>query len=106
MAGVHLVTKSTDPKDIPRGLKKKSQRRAARPFVDFDYLDKLSPEELAWLEKYVQEEYRAYFKNDGTDFAAPRSPERKRCYDDNNARNRDIWNQRYRTDEDDDYDKE
>ncbi len=82
--------------DKHRGLKQRSHRKPARGFVDFDYLDKLTEEEMRWLEKFSQEYYRAYFKNDGTDFHPPKTAERTECYGANNARNRDMWSKRIR----------
>lgn len=83
-------------KDKLAGLKPGSHRRGSRDFVDFDYVEELTDDEKVWLEKFAQEYYRAYFENDGGDLHPEKSPERKICYDANNARNRDLWNQRNR----------
>jgi len=59
--------------------------------LDYDYLDKLSPEELAWLNKFTEEYVHA-----SLDTARPKKnlhknkALRKDCYDRNNSRNRDI----------------
>lgn len=59
--------------------------------MDYDYLHKLSEEELAWLNKFTEEYVHA-----NLDTTKPRSnlhrtkKLRKECYDRNNARNRDV----------------
>jgi len=59
--------------------------------LDYDYLDKLSPEELTWLNKFTEEYVHA-----SLDTARPKKnlhknkALRKDCYDRNNSRNRDI----------------
>lgn len=64
-----------------------------RDYIDFDYLDKLAPEQRQYMARFVREHYDAQFRNDGTDLAAPHTAERKKCYDANNARNRDTYSQ-------------
>jgi hypothetical protein len=82
------VSKKPTPPNV--GLSKQHTRRNAREFVDFDYADKLSPEELKFLEQFSREFYQS-------DLRRPKlhtSPEDKRkIYSANNARNRDMWNQ-------------
>lgn len=34
---------------------------------EIDYLDKLNPEQKAWLERFLDNEYNAHYTNDGTD---------------------------------------
>ncbi len=58
--------------------------------IDFDYLHKLNQEELAWLDKFMNEENNAAFLNDGTDFNQTKE-ERKKIYDRNNSANRDQY---------------
>jgi hypothetical protein len=59
--------------------------------LDYDYLNKLSDEELNWLNKFTEEYVHA-----NLDTAKPRNnlhrtkSLRKECYDRNNARNRDV----------------
>jgi hypothetical protein len=59
--------------------------------LDYDYLSKLSEEELLWLNKFTEEYVNASF-----DTSKPRNnlhrtkSARKDCYDRNNARNRDV----------------
>lgn len=59
--------------------------------MDQDYLHKLSKKDLAWLNKFNKEEVSASFdsKNPRKNFNKSKAS-RKRCYDRNNARNRDI----------------
>jgi hypothetical protein len=59
--------------------------------IDQDYLHKLSPKELEWLNKFNREEISASFdtKNPSRNLNKSKKA-RKRCYDSNNARNRDI----------------
>jgi hypothetical protein len=59
--------------------------------IDQDYLHKLSDKELQWLNKFNKEEISASFdtKNPNKNFNKSKKA-RKRCYDSNNARNRDI----------------
>lgn len=68
-------------------LKKKFNSRIKQEKIDFDYLDQLSPSELDWLAKFMEEENSASFKNDGTDLNTSKE-DRKKIYDRNNAANR------------------
>jgi hypothetical protein len=71
------------------GLNKSSVKNGARECVDFDYLDKLTSEELDFLDKFCREEYN----NDLTHEQPLNRPPFNRLYNQHNARNRDIWNQ-------------
>jgi len=59
--------------------------------LDYEYLDKLSEQELEWLNKFTEEYVHA-----NLDTGRPRKnlhrtkAMRKDCYDRNNARNRDV----------------
>jgi len=44
---------------------------------EIDYLDKLSPSELEWYNKFIDETYNGVFKNDGTDLIIEKSERRK-----------------------------
>lgn len=84
------------------GKKKPSEYKGAvgidrvknrRDLVDQDYLDKLKPEEKAWLDKFNSEYIGATFKknSDGTyseDNLHKTAEQRQDCYHRNNARNR------------------
>lgn len=65
-------------------------RKKIQGFTDFDYLEKLSEEELDFLNDFCREYYSAHFKKDGE--SLHKTDEEKRdCYGANNARNRDMW---------------
>ncbi len=87
-------------KDSPQyGLSKRHTRRKSRDFNDFDYVDKLSPTEKAWLDKFAREYYQNQFTNTRKDKHA-RQEQRRQCYGTENARQRDMWNQHDRVDMD------
>ena len=58
--------------------------------IDQDYLDKLSPKELDWLNRFMAEFVGADFKHKGAKFHKSKK-DRKLCTDMNNARNRCIY---------------
>jgi len=60
--------------------------------IDQDYLEKLSPEEMAWLDRFMGEYNNASFKNDGTDLHQ-NVEHKKEIYNKNNARNRCLYGQ-------------
>lgn len=71
-------------------LTRKFNSRVRQEYIDYDYLDQLSDEELEFLNKFTEEELNASFKNDETDFN--KSKEEKRViYGKNNARNRCLY---------------
>jgi hypothetical protein len=70
-----------DPKFAPKVRKE---------YLDFDYLDQLSEEEKTWLNKFVDEELHASFKNDKRDLNKTKD-DKKRAYSNNNSRNRDLY---------------
>jgi hypothetical protein len=73
-------------------LNKKYNPKVRQEYIDQDYLDKLSPEEMTWMNKFMEEYNNAKFNNDETDL--DQSPEgRKAAYDRNNARNRCLYSQ-------------
>lgn len=57
--------------------------------VDYDYVDKLSDKEKAWLNSFTEEYVHANMKHDGKKLHKTKKL-RKDCYDRNNARNRCI----------------
>lgn len=71
-------------------LKKPYTTRVRQEYLDYDYLDKLSAEELDWLNKFTDEYLNDSFKKDGTDI---QSYEKygKDANDRNNARNRCLY---------------
>lgn len=48
-------------------LKKRYNSRILGEYIDYDYLDQLGDEELAWLNKFTEEFHKASYKRDGTD---------------------------------------
>lgn len=73
-------------------LNKKYSPKVRQEYIDYDYLDKLSPEEKDWLNKFSEEYINARFNGDETDI--DQSAEgRKASYDRNNARNRCLYSQ-------------
>jgi hypothetical protein len=71
-------------------LKKQYTPRVRQEYLDYDYLDQLNEEELAWLNKFTEEHLNASFNHDETDI---QSYEKygKDSNDRNNARNRDLY---------------
>jgi hypothetical protein len=89
-----VTKKKSKPKKPQYGLCKYTTRKNARSFVDFDYLDKLSPEELKWLDQFSQEFYQSRFKKFRPDLDLHHTQELRRAvYRANNERNRDVWNE-------------
>jgi hypothetical protein len=59
--------------------------------LDYDYLHKLKPEELEWLNKFTEEYVHASLDTERPKKNLHRNKTlRKECYDRNNARNRDV----------------
>ena len=90
------------------GLHKTGPHAGTQEFVDYDYLDKLSEEELRFLDQFTEEYYRNYFKRENA--LTPPGEARRKYFDRNNARNRDRWNKEphytYIDDLDDDEDSD
>jgi hypothetical protein len=59
-------------------------------YADYDYLDKLSPNELKWLKGFHREYINADFAHRHTRHYKSKK-QRKAIYDANNARNRDLY---------------
>lgn len=71
------------------GLKPRLTSRVRQEYWDFDYIDKLDDASKEFLNRFIEEELNSQFKNDGSDFSKTKE-ERKRIYDANNAKNRDM----------------
>jgi len=71
-------------------LNPKFAPKVRKDYLDFDYLDQLSEEEKDWLNKFVDEELHASFKNDKRDLNRTKK-DRRRVYSNNNSRNRDLY---------------
>lgn len=75
-------------------LSPKKNRKVLRDLIDYDYLDKLSPDNLDYLEQFSKETYTASFDHKNTGFKR-RKPlnnreQQKILYKENNRRNQDI----------------
>jgi hypothetical protein len=71
-------------------LTKGVNSRVKQEKIDFDYLDKLNPEEMAWMNKFMEEEMNGRFAKDGTDFNQT-DEERRRIYGSINSANRCLY---------------
>lgn len=61
---------------------------ASAQYRDYDYRQKLNPDEKAFLKKFDEEYYRNQFgKDPDTDLHS----DRRKCFSNNNARSRDIY---------------
>ncbi len=79
-------------KPKPRyGLIPAANHKKVRDFIDFDYVSKLSSEEADWLNKFSTEFYGATFNNNETDLHQT-VIKRRKIYNENNARERDVYN--------------
>lgn len=72
------------------GIAKNANLKSRQDNIDFDYLDRLSPNEKTWLSNFMDEYGSAWFRHDGE--ILHNTPElKKSCYDKNNSRNRDLY---------------
>jgi hypothetical protein len=72
-------------------LDPKFNLRSRLELIDQDYLDKLSPEELKWLNQFNREYVSASLDSENPRKNLHRNKKlRKSCYDQNNSRNRDV----------------
>lgn len=91
-----MTTDNTKKKNTKRsttknnGLKRQFFSRIKQEFHDIDYAHKLSPEEQAWLSKFMNEDLGANF-TDKEDPIYTEKEDVKASYSRNNARNRDIY---------------
>lgn len=84
------MKKKSNPRESQRhpNLDKRFNLKTRTDLLDQDYLNKLSPEELDWLNKFNKEYVSASL--DGKGDLHNTKKLKKTCYDSNNARNRDI----------------
>lgn len=73
-------------------LDPKLNLRNRQKLIDYDYLDKLSPKEKEWLNKFTDEYTNASFSQNDRKNLIKGKAEKKESYTRNNARNRDIQN--------------
>jgi hypothetical protein len=72
-------------------LIKKYNPRVRHEILDYDYLDQLSEEELAWLNKFTNEYVNAAVKADDEELIHDYEKHRKFIFDANNHRNTDLY---------------
>lgn len=67
-----------------------------KTYLDYDYLEKLTPEQLNWLDRFTDEYYGGGFEKENGEFTKDNLHKtdalRKDCYNRNNAQNRCIFN--------------
>lgn len=91
-----MSKKPKNPKKVRRdriknaALKKPYTPRVRQEYLDYDYLDQLNEEELAWLNKFTEEYLNASFNRDDSDLQ-PYETYGKDSNDRNNSRNRDLY---------------
>lgn len=71
-------------------LKPELNLRARFELIDYDYLNKLSPKELKWLNKFTEEYVNANLSGQSKKLHNTKEL-KKDCYDRNNARNRCVY---------------
>jgi hypothetical protein len=72
------------------GLVREVHPKPRWEYIDFDYTDKLSEKEKEYLSNFNEEWLSGNFNHKGKKFHKTKA-DRKKCYDRNNARNRDIY---------------
>lgn len=72
-----------------RGIKKNKNLKIRQELIDADYLDKLSPEDKAWYNKFIIESVSADFRHQKPLHNTKKL--RKACEDANNHRNNDSY---------------
>jgi hypothetical protein len=92
-----MPKKKTAPKKTTKrsqsqypNLEPRLNSRVRQELIDYDYLDQLGPEELAWLNKFSGEYINSSFKRDGTDLHKT-TVQRREAYKRNNDRNNDMY---------------
>ena len=65
--------------------------KVRKEYLDMDYIDKLSEKEKIWLNKFMEESLNASFEKDNKKNIIKSKKERKKIYNENNARNRCMY---------------
>lgn len=81
--------KSNYSKQKYPALNSRYQVANRRELIDYDYINKLSPEEKKWLDKFTSEYVITNFKD--TEAPFHNEKERKELYKSNNKRNNDAF---------------
>jgi len=71
-------------------LNKHLNSKVRQEYLDYDYLDQLSPKELDWLNRFTEENLGANFNHAGPKFTKTKKKKRE-IYNENNARNRCLY---------------
>lgn len=71
-------------------MEKKLNRVNIQQWLDFDYLDKLTDKEKAWLSQFCSEYYSADFRTKDRSPLHKSKKKKREIYNSNNARNRDT----------------
>lgn len=71
-------------------LEPKFTLKSRLELLDYDYLDKLSEKDLAWLNKFTDEELGASFSDKNKDNLNKTDEEKRIIYTRNNKRNNDV----------------
>lgn len=74
------------------GLKPNYNSKIRQEYLDYDYLDKLSPEDLKWLNSFSEEYLGTNFNHPGKKLFKSKAKKRE-LYNQNNARNRCLFSQ-------------
>lgn len=96
-----VVKKKTKPKKLKLwGLEFKTYNKAAQQYVDQDYINKLNYKEKEWLSQFNEEYYNNTLNKDWRKNLHMKE-NKYDIYDQTNARNRDMYNKRYKYNEGD-----
>jgi len=71
-------------------LEPKFTLKSRLELLDYDYLDKLSEKDLAWLNKFTDEELGASFSDNNKENLNKTDEEKRIIYTRNNKRNNDV----------------
>lgn len=82
-------TKRAKKKSVP-GLNKYKFSKIKQEFHDIDYADKLDKFAADWLSRFMWEELGANLNHDGKKINKKKA-DKRRCYNANNRRNRDMY---------------
>lgn len=91
------------PKKIKKaklwGLEVRTFNKAAQQYMDVDYVNKLDDDEKEWLSQFNNEYYGNTLKLEDWRQNLHYKDQKKSIFDATNARNRDIYNKRYKYNE-------
>jgi hypothetical protein len=73
------------------GLKSRNFSKVKQQHFDLDYVDQLDDKSAAWMSNFMEEWLGANLNHPGKKFHKSKK-DRKKCYDMNNQKQRDIYN--------------